>query len=255
MTRSFKKTALLAIAMTATTLHTVSAEACGGGRRASYSGGYARSYAPAVSYSQPSYSHPSYSQPVHSQPTYSQPVISQPIVHQPIINSTVPHTPVLHTPTAQNIVSPVSRPSTSSLSSTQPVATATRASSKRSALQILASLNTKETSETEQEVQIPEFTTASSTSESAPVGTWTVTLPGEQSVSLELKADGTFQWTATKKGNSSRFGGKFRIQDGRLTLVRESDLQQMSGTWTGNDKQFTFKLDGATTSGLAFRRS
>ena len=45
------------------------------------------------------------------------------------------------------------------------------------------------------------------------------------------------------------------MEEGRLTLVRSSDLQQMEGSWTGQGSSFTFKLDGAATAGLNFSRS
>ena len=104
---------------------------------------------------------------------------------------------------------------------------------------------------------IPEFTAAPASSAPAAVhvGSWTVTLPGNQSVALELNQDGRFSWTATKDGKSSSFEGQYRLENDRLTLVRSSDLQQMSGSWTGQDTNFTFKLDGATTGGLSFQRS
>ena len=72
---------------------------------------------------------------------------------------------------------------------------------------------------------------------------------------MKLNSDGNFTWTATKDGKSSNFQGQFRLESGQLTLVRSSDLQQMTGSWAGAENQFTFKLDGATSGGLAFQRS
>ena len=80
-------------------------------------------------------------------------------------------------------------------------------------------------------------------------------LPGNQSVELSLNENGTFRWTATKQGKSSAFEGQYRLETGRLTLVRSTDLQQMAGSWTANGEKFTFKLDGTKAGGLAFARS
>ncbi len=82
-----------------------------------------------------------------------------------------------------------------------------------------------------------------------------MSLPGNQSVELTLNSDSSFIWTASKDGKSNSFQGQFRLEGNRLTLVRSNDLQQMTGNWSGADNQFTFKLDGATTGGLAFQRS
>ncbi len=87
------------------------------------------------------------------------------------------------------------------------------------------------------------------------VGTWRVALPGNQNISLALNPDHSFQWNAVKDGKSSSFQGQYRMEAGRLTLVRSNDLQQMAGNWSGEGANFTFKLDGATTSGLAFSRA
>ncbi len=105
--------------------------------------------------------------------------------------------------------------------------------------------------------EIPEFTAANSPRQTTgeEVGVWSVTLPGSQTVSLSLNADGTFLWLATKEGKSSSFSGQYRIENGNLTLVRANDLQQMTGSWTGSDSNFTFKIEGATNGGLNFTRS
>jgi hypothetical protein len=124
-----------------------------------------------------------------------------------------------------------------------------------SALKMLASISTNQSSATQSTTQIPQFTAASSVSTNPNAGTWKVNLPGNQSVALVLNDDSSFSWTATKDGKSSSFQGQFRLENGRLTLVRSNDLQQMTGTWSGQGESFTFKLDGATTSGLAFVRS
>lgn len=136
-----------------------------------------------------------------------------------------------------------------------------QASAEASALQLLASIMTTDqggsanTTAAANTPQIPEFGPANSNADPVYVGTWRVTLPGDQSVELALNADGGFTWTATKNGNSSNFQGQYRFDNDRLTLVRSNDLQQMAGSWTVNGEGFTFKLDGATTGGLSFSRS
>ena len=103
--------------------------------------------------------------------------------------------------------------------------------------------------------EVPQFTAAASPAAGAHVGTWAVSLPGNQTIVLALSDDKSFNWNATKDGKSSSFQGQYRLEGNRLTLVRSNDLQQMAGSWTGADASFTFKLDGATTSGLAFARN
>ena len=135
-----------------------------------------------------------------------------------------------------------------------------QASAEASALQMLASITTTADTNTERtgavnESQIPEFAPAANGTEPTYVGTWSVSLPGNQAVQLALNADGSFRWTATKNGKSSQFEGQYRLENDRLTLVRSNDLQQMAGSWTTSGQGFSFKLDGATTGGLAFTRS
>ena len=103
--------------------------------------------------------------------------------------------------------------------------------------------------------EVPEFTAAASPTTGTHVGTWAVSLPGNQQIVLALSDDNSFSWSATKDGKSSSFQGQYRLEGNRLTLVRSNVLQQMAGSWTGADANFSFKLDGATTSGLAFARN
>jgi hypothetical protein len=136
-----------------------------------------------------------------------------------------------------------------------------------SALQMLASLNGDATGAAMAEiapeavVEAPTFGAEATPANSAMpmnsvhVGTWRVALPGNQNITLALNPDNSFQWSATKDGKSSSFQGQYRLEEGRLTLVRSNDLQQMAGSWSGEAANFTFKLDGATTSGLAFVRA
>ncbi|TWT78929.1 hypothetical protein CA13_03260 [Planctomycetes bacterium CA13] len=290
MKRSFKNIVVaFAAATSLATSGIPSAQACGGG------GGFRRSVSrPSYSrpsYSQPAYHQPSYSQSVYSQPAYQQPtyapatsqvsyqslpIQAAPIQAAPIQAAPVQAAPVQSAPT-QSVPRPrvVSQPTPKTQRNSSPgrsVAAAqkpsvvvqqatTSTNSESSALQMLASLNAPATENAATTAsQIPEFTAAASpTSTSQPVashvGSWKVSLPGNQSVDLKLNNDGSFAWTATKEGKSSSFSGQFRLENGQLTLVRSNDLQQMTGTWTGSENSFTFKLDGATNGGLSFSRS
>ncbi len=266
MKRHFKTFVVAAAAFAATTLQTIPAQACGprgGGGRGGFSIGYGRvgisvSRAPVYrSVPQPVYAQPQYvrAQPVYSQPAQPQPVFaSQPapvVSQQPAIqpSSVVRSTRPAVAPA--NVAPAVQRP----VASTNTPPANAESTSEASALQMLASISNNDASATDSTAQIPEFTSAAPETTNPHTGTWKVNLPGNQSVELVLNDDSSFNWTATKDGKSSSFQGQFRLENGRLTLVRSSDLQQMTGTWSGQGANFTFKLDGATTSGLAFVRS
>ncbi|EMI54562.1 hypothetical protein [Rhodopirellula sallentina] len=135
--------------------------------------------------------------------------------------------------------------------------------SEASALQMLASLSGNANSNAGNSAvssSIPEFGRAASDTTAAAtpaphVGTWTVSLPGDQSVSLILNDDSTFTWSATKGGSTKSFNGEYRLDNDRLSLKRASDLQQMQGSWTASANGFVFKVDGDTTGSLNFTRS
>ncbi|NNE01258.1 MAG: hypothetical protein HKN47_28425, partial [Pirellulaceae bacterium] len=242
------------------------------------------------SYSQPNYGHTTYSQPTYSQPTYTRPATASFQGTSVATSSSFAPAP---TPTTQRpatlrpaaprpaVQQPAQRPANTAPVNSQvqsqgvpqtPAATApvknpvNNASAESNALQMLASIaaapsttptaaqNTPPAT-TPAQPTIPEFTAASTQSVGAHVGTWRVSLPGNQSVQLTLDAAGSFVWTASKNGKSSKFNGQYRLNNGRLTLVRAADLQQMAGTWSGKDSAFTFKLDGAKNGGLNFQRS
>ena len=221
-------------------------------------------------------SHPVYSQ--HSQPVYSQSAPSNTVYSNSIVptitNSGRPIqnvTPMIRQASVHQVsggvVNQMSTP-TSSIAqvNVQPAATAgsQQASngntdqSEVSALQLLASISGESTTES-LAVEIPEFTAIASPialpANSDHFGTWTVALPGNQSIMLVLNHDGSFVWNATKEGNSSSFAGQYRLEAGRLTLVRSNDLQQMTGNWIGEGTTFAFKVDGAASSGLTFDRN
>ena len=275
MKRRFKLAAVTALTVSMTAFSTVPVEACnrgGGGSRRAF-----RAHTPfATSHRayQPRYQQQAYrAQPAyrHAQPVIAQPqpvVRTQPVVQtQPAVQQVVqaPATtaqtqqavqaaPVQQTAGQPTSVQPTSvqRTATPQTTTTQPATQS--GSSEATALQLLESLS-DDTNNTESNSQIPEFGAASPNPAGNHVGTWKVNLPGNQSVELSLNENGTFRWTATKNGKSSAFEGQYRLETGRLTLVRSTDLQQMTGSWTANGEKFTFKLDGAKAGGLAFARS
>ena len=251
---------------------------------------YPQSYSqPQHSYSQPvPFSRPVAPQHVSPQPTFGQPApaqVSRPVTPRPVTPQPVTQQRVVAQPQAapQRVTQAAPPSGTQSMtqratvrpvSATRPVTSqpATQPNAAASALQLLASINTPTTrpanpqpatsvpastprpAASQPSNQIPEFTAPNATVEGH-VGTWNVQLPGNQSVELTLNNDRSFTWTATKQGKASSFTGQYRLESGRLTLVRSTDLQQMAGSWTGQDANFTFKLDGATNSGLTFTRT
>lgn len=208
------------------------------------------------------------------QPAQTQQVQTQQVQTQPVQRShaaaTQQQAPVQQQAQAQ--------PATQAAPATQPAASA-----EASALAMLASINqraakpTQSTAPTQTATpapaaapatqpaaassQIPTFgsaTPASSVSSPAQphVGSWNVSLPGEQSVSLKLDSDGSFVWVASKSGSTSQFSGQYRLDGGSLTLVRSQDLQKMEGTWTPSQNGgFVFRVGGGTNGGLNFTRS
>ena len=85
------------------------------------------------------------------------------------------------------------------------------------------------------------------------VGTWVAKVGTEATVQLDLRADGSFTWTATRNGKTSNFAGQYDINGGKLTLTR-SDNQELAGNMTRNANGFNFKLSGAKDAGLNFAR-
>ncbi|MGB7347068.1 MAG: hypothetical protein WBD20_22785 [Pirellulaceae bacterium] len=290
MKRQIKSAVIVAAALASVVGNGLPASACGG-RGGGFGGGFGgsigRGYSrPAMNYSRPAVTY----QPTHATNVYAQPVYSQSVYSTPVQQHTVYQQPNYTQPTqtftqpnvvqsqrvvAQQPAAPTTsvaqttsvkrQQTTAPIAQTKPAAqtqpVAKQQTAQQSALQALVSRNTTTATSAAQPAEeatpsIPEFTAASSTTAIAShVGTWKVTLPGNQSVELSLDADSKFIWTATKDGKTSEFDGQYRLDDGRLTLVRSTDLQQMTGDWTAKDTGFTFKLDGAKTGGLNFNRS
>ncbi|MCC9644190.1 hypothetical protein LOC71_18060 [Rhodopirellula sp. JC740] len=169
----------------------------------------------------------------------------------------------------QPVSQPVAaQPAATQAAANQPAATNPAASAKDSALAMLASINQRTAqpaqatpvAQTPANTQIPSFGSATSASSVQPaaqphVGSWSVTLPGNQSVALKLNSDGSFVWAASKDGSTSQFSGQYVLNNGSLTLVRSNDLQKMVGTWTATQSGFVFQVGGGTNGGLNFTRS
>ncbi len=278
MTKNVKRF-MIASVIACSTMQTVPASACGGrggsGNRGGISIGFGGGGMQAVLHSsvpaRPVYHPVVVSQPTYAPHTYAQPAYSQPHDSQPIqassINLTIPQSqqvPTQQVPTQQVSTQQVSTTAVPTAVGASPTVSETPAQTSSvanqpipSALQMLASLALEPALEADtasDAVSIPEFTTAKPAMTNANIGTWKVSLPGNQSVELNLNEIGQFTWTATKSGAASTFTGTYQLENGQLTLVRANDNQQMRGTWTPSENGFTFKLDGATTGGLTFAR-
>lgn len=286
MKRHIKTLVLTAASIAATTTAAMPAQACGGRSGRSYVS-VSRSRYPVVR--QPVYVRPVQSAcgtprvvqpPVHMPQPVQQPIqpvqqplqpVQQPIQHvgginrQPVrpvapvnqVNPAAATTPAATT-AAPQVSTPVQAvtPASNASATNSPTAEA-------SALQMLAAMSASQAAPAtaaaqpaqQAASQIPQFTAANQQPAANHVGTWKANLGNNQAVELTLKADGSFVWTAVRSGKSSTFEGQFRLESGRLTLVRSNDLQQMAGSWSGAGNQFTFKLRGATTGSLAFQRT
>jgi hypothetical protein len=86
------------------------------------------------------------------------------------------------------------------------------------------------------------------------VGTWVAKVGSEATVRLDLRADGSFTWTATRGGKTSDFQGQYSLQGNTLTLIR-ADKQSLAGQLSGAGNSFSFKLNGAQDNGLNFARA
>ena len=119
---------------------------------------------------------------------------------------------------------------------------------------MLLKVKPKEATRRTPDFALPQFTAAPAASQPGQSGTWQVALPGNQMIQLVLNDDSSFAWTASKDGKSSSFDGRYILENGRLTLVRSNDLQQMSGSWNQTERGASFKLDGTNSSALEFSR-
>lgn len=254
--------AIVAVGFTAIPSHA----GCGGGRFSGFGGfggscmrgGFHRTFQRAssrpFSYSRSPgrvsahrvYSQPTYSQPRHShQPSPSRPTYSRPA------------------PTRSASVQTSSRASSTPVAATQSPAAARRpnppAQSKpapdaaQSALDALASIDDS----VKADDGVPQFQPAAPQADARQphVGQWKASLPNDASVRLELKPGGAFRWVAKSRGKVSTFEGDYTVTDGRLTLVRSGDRQELEGAWRATSRGgYTFCLDGAKDGGLNFSR-
>ncbi len=200
---------------------------------------------------------------VPTQTSFQQASFQQAAVQRPAVQQAAAQQPAVQRLPANSQATATATPSrltsvAKSAAAQTPVANSPADNAERSALKMLQSLGSEQaetTSATASSPAIPQFTAAPATNDQAHVGSWKVSLPNSQSVQLVLQADGSFVWTAVSKGNQKSFNGQYKLNGGRLTLVRANDLQQMTGSWTGGENQFTFKLEGANNGGLSFKRS
>lgn len=120
----------------------------------------------------------------------------------------------------------------------------------RSALEALAGML-----ETAQ-AATPESPSAPQAAAPGHVGTWNARLSNGAQVQLQLRADGSFFWSATNKsGSQSTFQGTYTVADGSLTLVRSNDSQRLAGRMTvAGGNAFSFQLAGNQGGGLNFVR-
>lgn len=256
-------------------------------------GGYSRGYSsysyrrPSYSRYTPSYSH-SYSQPVQVvrpvQPIVSQPVQqisqTQPLQpqlplqqqlllqpQQPVQQQLQPQQPVQpqlplqqqrlqpqqtvqsqQQPVAPQQIQRQQPVQSQQVAPQQPAAPAPANPATMSALQALGGFAppTQSQPAPQPQVQVP-----------AHVGSWTATLGNGANVRLTLQNDGSFVWVATNQnGNASSFSGRYTVGNGSLTLNRNNDNQQLSGsmTTTGGNA-FSFKLAGNNAAAINFSRS
>ena len=252
------------------------ASACGGrGGRTSYApvySGYAR---PAVSYraSLP------VAQPIHTVPQGYNPIYGtsqqSPMMSQPVSTPTTaaavqqPRPGSAGAMQASAVTPSVVKPQTtltSSQGSAQPVAGSAKAAvdAEMSALSALAALAGSRTDQsaashavapTETRPAAPEADSGTvPAASSALVGSFQATLPSNVTIELNLGSGSTFSWIVRSNGKTTQFSGQYRISEGRLTLVRSNDLQQMAGKMTTGADGFTFQLDGANNGGLDFKK-
>jgi hypothetical protein len=90
---------------------------------------------------------------------------------------------------------------------------------------------------------------------SAPVGEFSATLTNGTTIRLSLRADGSFNWVATKGDKVSTFQGTFAFGGASLTLNRSSDSQKLEGSLALTTNGFKLQLGGQNAEGLNFVRA
>lgn len=91
----------------------------------------------------------------------------------------------------------------------------------------------------------------------AHVGRWSAAAGNKAAINLTLNADGTFLWRAVNgSGSASDFSGRYQITQGRLTLTRATDGQNLSGSMQQTDSgTFRFQVAGTNAAALTFSRN
>lgn len=246
------------------------ASACGGrGGRSSYApvyGGYSRAAAnyrttlpstPPIHNAQPTYN-PYYGQSVQTQPA-SSPTTVAAVQPRPRAQVAMQTSTSFQAGNQQASSSAV----TEQAAASQPASTPDAESSALAALASLAASKPADTTKAAapqtaaSQASVPQFTSASTTSseaDGAPIGNFRAQLPSNITIELSLNSGNSFSWIVRNNGKTTQFSGQYRISEGRLTLVRSNDLQQMAGKMTGGANGFTFQLDGANNAGLEFKK-
>lgn len=211
--------------------------------------------------------------PTAAQGVPAQRAATQPVARQPVTTPAA-NRQALATPTA-NRQAVATQAATQAVAQTSAAKPAVAADAEVSALAALASISaaTVQTTAVAPAAQparvaaapaqattqpaVPQFSAApvaASTNASPHVGSFKASLPSNVTIELNLNNGGTFSWVVRGKGKTTQFSGQYQVTQGRLTLVRSNDLQQMAGKLTAGQNGFTFKLDGADNGGLNFKK-
>ena len=123
-------------------------------------------------------------------------------------------------------------------------------SAQQSALQALGGFAPPQNAAAQSAIALPQ------TPQSTFTGAWTASLSNGARVQLSLQADGNFSWVAVNKdGQASSFQGTYSMENGSLSLSRNTDGQKLTGSLTPSGaNNFSFKLSDAQASSLDFVR-
>lgn len=93
--------------------------------------------------------------------------------------------------------------------------------------------------------------------QAAHVGQWSAAAGKNAVINLTLNGDGTFLWRAVNdSGSASDFSGRYQIDQGRLTLTRSTDGQNLAGSMQQTDSgTFRFQAAGTNAAALTFSRN
>lgn len=150
---------------------------------------------------------------------------------------------------------PATTPATATATAGLPTGSTAAAGAEASALQALGGFAPPQ--DTPAVAQNSPAPLQASNADPGKVGSWRAAPGNGAQVQLELRADGTFSWSATNKsGNTSRFDGRYSLNSTALTLIRSGDNQQLSGgISSGSPNQFSFQLTDSQSARLEFTRS